>query len=342
MRTCTWAPTVFQSNQVVSTRIADGDVPAGEDLHNFLKQRVEAIEAMGFSDLLIAQRWWGSGIDIEGSSLDCLAMTALFAGWTNSINLVTAIHPGFFQPTAIAKWGTTLDRLTAGRWSINVTSGWNMEEFEMYGIDPLDHDQRYARSKEFIQLLRLCWEQDHVNYRGTYYRADKLKLEPRPTHPLEVFQGGQSPAAIDMAVDLSDWMFLNGGSLSKISGLIDNVRRKLDGREVKFALYAAPLCRTSDDQAWQEIDARLAAVDDTLLAKRRSRLHSGAEGMWEDDAEILSALDSNEGYSARLIGSPDTILRRIEEFRAAGVDMLHLDASDALFNQEVLPVLPGL
>ena len=63
---------------------------------------------------------------------------AYVAARTERINLITAIHPGFFQPAAIAKWGATLDRITRGRWAINLTSGWNLEEFSMYGVDPLD------------------------------------------------------------------------------------------------------------------------------------------------------------------------------------------------------------
>jgi alkanesulfonate monooxygenase SsuD/methylene tetrahydromethanopterin reductase-like flavin-dependent oxidoreductase (luciferase family) len=82
-------------------------------------------------------------------------------------------------------------------------------------------------------------------------------------------------------------------------------------------------------------------VDPQLVAKRRQRV-SGAEGMWQNDTDPLSALDTNEGYASRLIGSPETIVRQIEQFQALGVDMLHLDISDRLFAQEVLPVVHSL
>ena len=128
MRTCTWAPTVFQGTQVVDKQ-PPRSIPKGDDLLGITSQLVKRYELLGFTDLLIAQRWWGSGTDIEASSLDCLAMTAAFAPLTSRMNLITAVHPGFFQPSAIAKWGSTLSHLTNGRWSINVTSGWNMQEF---------------------------------------------------------------------------------------------------------------------------------------------------------------------------------------------------------------------
>ena len=339
MRTCTWAPTVFQGNQVVDRHDRPSLIPEGEDLTRVTQQIVQRYEDMGISDLLIAQRWWGNGKDIEASSLDCLAMTSFFAAHTTKLNLITAIHPGFFHPTVIAKWASTIQRLTSGRWAINVTSGWNMDEFSMYGIDQLSHDERYARSKEFIDILRLCWAEDKFTYDGTYYQCEDLVLEPRPEHTLEVFQGGQSPAAIEMASEKSDWMFLNGGSLERIGEIIEQVRANTSktGRTVRFAMYAAPLCRDTDELAWAEIDERLARIDTQLVEQRKNRLKGGASGMWGDDTDPLSHLDSNEGFAARLIGAPDTIMARINEYQALGVDMLHLDLRDLSFCQNVLP-----
>ena len=62
------------------------------------------------------------------------------------------------------------------------------------------------------------------NYEGQYYRAEDLQLEPRPTSDLEVFRG-QSDAAIELGAKHSDWMFLNGGSLERVSSIIERVER---------------------------------------------------------------------------------------------------------------------
>lgn len=106
-------------------------------------------------------------------------------------------------------------------------------------------------------------------------------------------------------------------------------------------MYAAPLCRASDDEAWAVIDQRLAQLDPELVSKRR-RTVAGAEGMWGDGDDPLSHLDTNEGHAARLIGSPETLLERIELYRGLGVDMLHLDLRDTLFVERVLPELRRL
>lgn len=191
MQTCTWAPTTFSGTSVVRQDQPGTNQKAplvGSDLTSLVSRYVHRVEALGVSHLLIAQRWFGNAREIEGSSLDCLAMTSFIAAQTSSIRLVTAIHPGFFEPAAIAKWGATLDNLTAGRWSINVTSGWNLEEFSMFGIDPLTHDERYQRSSEFIDVLRGAWENAQFDYEGKYYTLQNLNLQPRPTSHLEIFQ----------------------------------------------------------------------------------------------------------------------------------------------------------
>ena len=338
MLTCTWAPTVFAGPRVVSSN-PEGKFRDGRALREAVLPALARIEELGLSHLLIAQRWWGSGVETEGSSLDCLAMTALFAAHTERIRLVTAIHPGFFHPTAIAKWGATMDWISGARWDINVTSGWNLREFDMYGIDTLDHRERYARSAEFIDVLRGAWNSSPFSYEGRFYRANDLQMEPRPTTPLTIFQGGQSDDAIGMAAARSDWMFLNGGSPERIESVIQRVRKacRSTGRTVRFALYAAPLVRRTDAAAWAEIETRIRAIDRSVAERRRAAT-GGAEGMWAS-AEDLSLLDTNEGYAARLIGSPDTVHDRLEAFRSLGVEMLHFDTRDQLFNEAILPEL---
>src|SRR6266481_5077343 len=110
--TCTWAPTAIsgprltQNSRNASRAALIPDV-AGADLDRYVLDPVTRAEQLGIDYLLVAQRWWGTGEEIEGSSYDCLAMTAFYAAHTQRIRLITAIHPGFFLPAPIAKWGAT-------------------------------------------------------------------------------------------------------------------------------------------------------------------------------------------------------------------------------------------
>jgi FMNH2-dependent dimethyl sulfone monooxygenase len=346
--TCTWA-----RNTLTGPRLVQGGPQAvepgraalhGSALAERLLASVRRAEGLGIDYLLVAQRWWGSGEEIEGSSYDCLAMTAFYAAHTERLRLITAVHPGFFLPAPIAKWGATLDRLTGGRWAINVTAGWHEREFGMYGAPLLEHDDRYARAAEFVDILRRAWTQEELTYQGQFYQVQGLRLEPRPVSPaLEVFQGGQSAAAMVLAAQHADWMFLNGGPPAKIGRIIATVRTRAaqTGRQVRFALYAIPLCRKTDAEAEADMAAMLAAQDPAMVARRRASV-SGARGMWSSPEDPLTMLDSNEGYASRLIGSPATILQRLREFHRLGITCFHLTLHDERFNEEVLPHLQTL
>lgn len=339
--TCTWAPTAISGPRMLRGQAERRDLAqrSGGDLKERLLGPVLRAEALGVDFLLVAQRWWGTGAEIEASSYDCFAMTSYYAALTSRIHLVTAVHPGFVLPSVIAKWGATIDRLTVGRWSINVTSGWHAHEFDMFGAKFPEHDERYERSKEFIQVLRGAWENEAFSFEGRHYAARDLRIDPPPLSPrISVWQGGQSEAAQGMAAAHSDWMFLNGGPPAKIGAIIQAVRAKAaaHGRTVRFALYSIPLCRETDAEAEAAIAGMVAATDPDRVAARRGRV-SGAQGMWQESADPLTTLDSNEGYASRLIGSPATILSRMREFQELGVDCFHLALNDELFNRLVLP-----
>jgi alkanesulfonate monooxygenase SsuD/methylene tetrahydromethanopterin reductase-like flavin-dependent oxidoreductase (luciferase family) len=138
-------------------------------------------------------------------------------------------------------------------------------------------------------------------------------------------------------------MFLNGGPPEKIGRLIEAVRARTacTGRQVRFALYAIPLCRATDAEAEAEIAAMVQSQDAAMVARRLVRV-SGAQGMWTSPEDPLTMLDSNEGFASRLIGSPATVLERMREFHHLGVDCFHLTLHDERFNREVLPALRTL
>ncbi|MFN0145952.1 MAG: LLM class flavin-dependent oxidoreductase [Dehalococcoidia bacterium] len=340
--TCTWAPTALTGPQLLfgAPRPSPLAALSGPELRERLLGPVRSAEALGVDFLLVAQRWWGTGVEIEAATFDCFAMTAFYAAHTERVRLITAVHPGFVLPAVAAKWGATIDRLTGGRWAINVTSGWHEQEFGMFGATLIPHDERYERSGEFVDVLRGAWAGGPSSFRGRYYEVDGLIIDPPPSGPLTVFQGGQSDAALAMAAERSDWMFLNGGRPAKIGGIIERARAAAvaRGRTLQFALYAIPLCRPTDAEAEAVVEAMVEARDPAKLAARRSRV-AGAEGMWAPSDDPLTALDSNEGFASRLIGSPETIYQRILAFHRMGVDCFHMPLFDPLFVSEVLPRL---
>ena len=117
------------------------------------------------------------------------------------------------EPDARGKQIATISQLSEGRIAVNVVSGWFSGEFRAIGEPWLDHDERYRRSEEFIRSLRGIWTQDNFTFRGDFYRYADYTLKPKPADPQpEIFQGGSSRAARDMAARVSDWYFTNGNT----------------------------------------------------------------------------------------------------------------------------------
>lgn len=114
--------------------------------------------------------------------------------------MIAAVHPGLWQPAVLAKLGATADQLSNGRFAVNVVSGWFKDEFTHLGEPWLEHDERYRRSAEFLQVLRELWtNNDPVEFRGNFYRIHDFTLKPKPVNTPErpnpeLFQGGNSTA----------------------------------------------------------------------------------------------------------------------------------------------------
>ncbi len=114
---------------------------------------------------------------------------------------------------------------------MNVVSGWFKGEFTALGEPWLEHDERYRRSEEFIRVLRGSWTDERFSFSGDFYRIHEYNLKPKPLsrpHP-EIFQGGTSRAARDMAARVSNWYFCNGNTLEKIKAPWSTTSRRSCG-----------------------------------------------------------------------------------------------------------------
>src|ERR1700755_2540950 len=156
-------------------------------------------ERSGFEYALSQVRYMASyGAEYQHESTS-FSLALLLA--TERLKVIAAIHPGLWHPGVLAKLTATADHLSHGRVAINVVSGWFKGEFTALGEPWLEHDERYRRSEEFIRALRGIWTEDHYTQRGDFYRINDFSCKPKPLqtpHP-EIFQGGNSKAARQMA-----------------------------------------------------------------------------------------------------------------------------------------------
>ncbi|MCR3781815.1 LLM class flavin-dependent oxidoreductase, partial [Pseudomonas aeruginosa] len=159
---------------------------------------------------------------------------------TSRIGLLLAHRPGFVAPTLAARKLATLEHILDGRLAVHIISGGSDADQRKDG-DYLDHDQRYARSDEFIELLKRTWTStEPFDFHGAYYRVEHAfsAIRPQQKPHIPVYFGGSSEAALKVAGKQADVFMLWGEPLAQAAETISAVREQArsNGREVEFSL----------------------------------------------------------------------------------------------------------
>lgn len=278
---------------------------------------------------------------------------------TKSLKVLAAILPGPWHPAVVAKQLATIDHISNGRIAINVVSGWFKGEFQAIGEPWLEHDERYRRSEEFIRALKGIWTQDDFTFAGDFYRFRNYTLRPKPVqkpHP-EIFQGGSSRGARDMAARVSDWYFTNGGSVEKIKEQVDDIRAKAAelGRppgEPKIGINAFIIARDTEEEAKRVLAEIIAKADAEAVnafgdaVKQAGKASPEGKGNWATST-FEDLVQYNDGFRTNLIGTPEQIAERIVAFKRVGVDLilggfLHFQEEIEYFGKKVLPLVREL
>ncbi|NHL70484.1 dimethylsulfone monooxygenase SfnG [Burkholderia ambifaria] len=311
-------------------------------------------EAAGFDYALSQIRFTaGYGAEYQHESVS-FSQALLHA--TTKLKVLAAILPGPWHPAVVAKQLATIDHISNGRIAINVVSGWFKGEFTAIGEPWLEHDERYRRSKEFIQALKGIWTQDNFTFKGDFYRFNDYTLSPKPVqkpHP-EIFQGGSSRAARDNAASVSDWYFTNGNTPENLKAQIDDIRAKAaaNNHRVRIGVNAFVIARDTEEEARAVLDdiirhAHVEAVHAFGDAvKQAGSASPEGEGNWAKST-FEDLVQYNDGFRTNLIGTPQQIAERIVALKAIGVDLvltgfLHFIEEVEYFGQRVLPLVREL
>lgn len=321
---------------------------------DYNRKLAQIAEKAGFEYALSQIRFTaGYGAEFQHESVSF--SHALLAA-TTKLKVIAAILPGPWNPVLAAKQLATIDLLTEGRIAVNIVSGWFRGEFTAIGEHWLDHDERYRRSKEFIEALKGIWMQDNFTYRGDFYRFSNYTLKPKPLqqpHP-EIFQGGSSRAARDNAASVSDWYFTNGNTVEGIKAQVDDIRAKAaaNNHSVKIGVNAFVIARDTEEEAKAVLKEIIdKANPDAVNAFGHEVKNAGAasperEGNWAKST-FEDLVQYNDGFKTNLIGTPQQIAERIVELKAVGVDLilsgfLHFQEEVAYFGEKVLPLVREL
>ncbi|KMO24179.1 dimethylsulfone monooxygenase SfnG [Methylobacterium indicum] len=320
---------------------------------DYNRELARIAERAGF-DYALTQIRFTAGYGAEYQHESVAFSHALLAA-TERLKVIAALLPGPWNPTLAAKQVATISQLTGGRIAVNIVSGWFSGEFRAIGEPWLDHDERYRRSEEFIRSLRGIWTQDNFTFRGDFYRYSDYTLKPKPAEPLpEIFQGGSSRAARDMAARVSDWYFTNGNTPENIRAQVDDIRHKAsaEGRSVKIGVNAFVIARDTEEEARAVLADIIAQADpDAVRAFGHEVKNAGAasperEGNWAKSS-FEDLVQYNDGFRSNLIGTPDQIAERILALKEAGADLallgfLHFQEDVKYFGDEVIPRVRAL
>ncbi|QPG90212.1 dimethylsulfone monooxygenase SfnG [Rhodococcus qingshengii] len=325
--------------------------------YEYNKKLAQTAENNGFEYALSQVRYeasYGAEFQHESTSFSLALLLA-----TEKLKVIAAVHPGLWQPAVLAKLGATADHLSNGRFAVNVVSGWFKDEFTHLGEPWLEHDERYRRSAEFLQVLRKIWTQDDVDFRGDFYRIHDFTLKPKPLNTPErpnpeLFQGGNSAAARENAGRYSDWYFSNGKDYDGVTEQLVDVRRvaRENDREVKFGLNGFIIARDTEAEAKDTLREIIAkanrpAVEGFKNAVQQAGASTASkDGMWADST-FEDLVQYNDGFRSQLIGTPEQIAHRIVEYRRRGVDLilggfLHFQEEIEYFGAKVLPLVREL
>lgn len=319
---------------------------------DYNRKLAQIAENAGFEYALSQIRFTaGYGAEYQHESV---AISHALLASTEKLRVIAAILPGPWHPAVLAKQISTISELTDGRIAVNIVSGWFRGEFTAIGEPWLEHDERYRRSEEFIDVLRGIWTRDDFTYKGDFYRFHNYSLKPKPAQVPEIFQGGSSRAARDMASRASDWYFTNGNTVEGIKAQVDDIRAKAaaNNHQVKVGVNAFIIARDTEEEARAVLAEIIAKADPEAVnafgheVKQAGKASPEGEGNWAKST-FEDLVQYNDGFKTNLIGTPQQIAERIVALKEVGVDLvlsgfLHFQEEVAYFGEKVLPLVREL
>ncbi|MFC7907178.1 LLM class flavin-dependent oxidoreductase [Streptomyces nigra] len=347
-------PTNGDSRHVVGGGHGSPATASGQDRPPsvaYLSRIAGAAEDLGFTGALTPTGAWCE---------DAWLTTAMVSQRTERLKFLVAFRPGAVSPTLAAQMASTFQRHTGGRLLLNVVTGGESQEQRAYG-DFLDKDDRYRRTGEFLQIVRGLWEGKSVDLVGEHLQVEDARLARVPDPVPDVYFGGSSPLAGEIAARHAD-VYLTWGeppaAVAEKTAWVRDLAGK-QGRELRFGIRLHVITRDTAEQAWAEARRLLDGFDtETVRAVQAGLARSESEGQRRmlalhggraDDLEIHPNLWAGIGLvrggaGTALVGSHDEVAERIEEYHALGIDEFVLSGYPHLeeaywFGENVLPRL---
>jgi alkanesulfonate monooxygenase len=324
---------------------------------DYIRRFALAHEQAGFDRVLVPY---------HSCDADTLLVGSYAAFATERIGLMLAHRPGFVSPSLAARAFATLDQLTGGRVAIHVISGGDDGEQQKDG-DFLEHDERYARTDEYVHLLRQIWTSETpIDYEGTYYRLKGSFAEVKPAQKpyVPIYFGGSSDAAIEVAGKHADIYALWGETHAQVREMIAKVRDSAerngrDPQSIRFSLSFRPILGKSEDEAWQRAHAIVETIQRVrgqaaLGPSNGAPANTGSQRLLAAAAQgdvvdkrlftAIARLTGARGNTTALVGTPAQVADAVLDYYDLGVTTFLIRGFDPLedvidYGQELIPLV---
>ena len=321
---------------------------------DYVERVAKAHEDGGFDRALVA---FGS------TSPESQLVVAYAASVTKKLQFMIAHRPGFTAPTVAARQLATLDHFTGGRIAVHIITGGSDAELRKDG-DHLTKDERYARTDEYLDIVRREWTSPTpFDYEGRYYQVEQAfgGVKPLQQPHIPIYFGGSSDAAIPVAGKHADIYALWGETLAQVRQSIAGVRAAAaqHGRQVRFSLSLRPVLADTEEAAWKradEIVERARAVREAAglptsghtppNAGSQRLLQAAAQGsrldkrLWTGVAAVTGAA----GNSTGLVGTPEQVADALLDYYDLGVSTFLIRGFDPLddaiaYGRDLIPLV---
>lgn len=323
---------------------------------DYVRAFAQAHEQAGFDRILVPHHSTGPSATLT---------IAYAAAVTERIHFMLAHRPGFTAPTLAARQIATLDQFSGGRLGVHVISGGSDDEQKRDG-DYLDHDQRYARTDEYLGILRRIWtEPAPFDHEGRYYRFQRGFSEVKPAQQphVPIYFGGASAPALEVAGKHADVYALWGESLDQVRELTTRVRAEAakHGRQIRFSVSFRPVLADTEQKAWERADRILERTRALRVQQGYSRggpqqsegarrLLAAAEQGDRVDTRLWTAIARETGgrsNSTGLVGTPEQVAHALLDYYDLGVTTFLIRGFDPLddaidYGRELIPRLRAL
>ncbi|MFG1263575.1 LLM class flavin-dependent oxidoreductase [Xanthobacter aminoxidans] len=314
-------------------------------------------EELGFDLVFGLAQWMGKGgyggeMKFREMATDPLLVTAGLAAITRRILLVSTVHILYgWHPLHLAKFGATISEMSSGRWGLNMVTGYKRSEFEMFGLEQIEHDHRYVMADEFVTMMKRLWSEDeNITVDGRFWKMKEAFIAPKPAGGKCVLvNASSSGAGLDYAVKHSDLIFVTspaGANLDRACAALPPHTARIkqaaaaQGRDVRTLINPHVICRETEAEAWAQYDAILRHQDPVAAENFYRTFTGGDQSSWK----AATREEWTIGGNVHIVGTPTQVVEGFQRLKAAGCDGVQVNFYDFLpdlkfFGERVLPIM---